>query len=123
MIYTKLETLKLYGTTAGDGTLTVNASDSILGELVAVQWIDGTFADGVDAVISCVGADLTVTLVTLTNADNDAMYYPLHVAQDNAGANLTGVYAKPILNGKPRLAVTSGGDTRAGGCILYFKRY
>lgn len=118
----KLETLKLYGITASDGTLTVDADEPITGTLYAVQWIDGSFADGVDAVLSCAG-DVTNTILTLTNANDDKLYFPRLLVQDNAGADVAGQYTYPLLSGKPKLAVTSGGDTRNGGCVLYYRRY
>lgn len=117
---TKLIDMRLYGTTSGAGALTV-AGGSIFGALYAVQWIDGTFADGVDAVLSYTATDGTsVTLLTLTNANDDKTYFPRVLVQDAAGADITGQYDLPLIAGPVTLAVTSGGDTRAGGCILYF---
>lgn len=118
-----LEQLRLTGTTDGDGAATVDSPEAVLGALYAVQWIDGTLADGVDAVLSVVGPDATQTILTLSNANDDAMYYPRHAVHDNAGAAIAGLYDLPLINGKPRLAITSGGTTRTGGCVLYFVRY
>ena len=123
-----LEHIKLYGTTDASGALTVQSTVNVLGELVAVEWIDGTLADGVDAVLSCVrdndAAD--VTLLTLTDANSDAWYYPYTPAQDNAGTAVTfdgtnEIYVRQAVNGQLKLVVSSGGDTKVGGCIVYVR--
>lgn len=118
----------LQGITAADGTLTVNDETQVRGFLYAVEWIDGTFDDGVDAVLSCQGTNSGVpqTLATLTNADNDSMYYPRAVVHSEAGAALTGTAGgdrtRFFLNGKLRLAVTAGGNVKTGGCIVYYTK-
>lgn len=121
-----LRQIKLYGTTASDGSLTVTAEMPALGELYAVEWIDGTLADGVDAVLSCVrdnnAAD--VTLLTLTDANSDAWYQPRVPCHDAAGAAVTfdgtnEIYCKPLVNGYLKLVVADGGSAKAGGCIVY----
>lgn len=124
----KLYEISLQGTTETDGTLTVNAEVQVRGFLYAVEWIDGTFDDGVDAVVSCESTPSGVaqTLLTLSNANSDAWYFPRTVVHGETGTALTGTSggdrALFILNGKPRLAVTSGGSTKTGGCILYYTR-
>lgn len=123
-----LEQVKLYGTTAADGSLTVQSAVNVLGELVAVEWIDGDLADGVDSVLSCVRNDnaADVTLLTLTNANADAWYYPAAPVHDNAGAAVTfdgsnEIYTRQVVNGQLKLVVSSGGDTKSGGCIVYVR--
>ena len=71
-------------TTNADGDGTGNGARTILGKLYCVKWIDGTFADGVDAVISCVGGIVDTTLLTLTDANIDAMYYPRNLVHSEA---------------------------------------
>ena len=122
---------KLYGTTDGsDGTagaLTVTDSVLILGKLQAVHWIDGDFANGVDAVLSMVSDDGVVadtTLLSLTDADDDAWYYPQTPAQDNTGADVTTdgtqeFYTQQMVDGRFKLSVTDGGNEKSGGCIVY----
>ena len=113
--------VKLYGTTDASGDLTVTASHKITGLLHAVSWIDGTFADGVDAVISDDrdGDETDVTLLTLTNANDDAMYYPRVLFDDNAGVDVATQYTEQVINGKPKLVVSSGGASKVGGCVVY----
>jgi len=122
----RLHELRLSGTCDSDGALTVAATTPVFGYLEAVEWIDGDFANGVDAVISAynTGSAVDNTLLTLTNADDDAMYYPRALVHSEAGAALTGSSggdrALPMINGVPRLVVSSGGDKKTGGCILYW---
>ncbi len=121
--------VKLEGTTDADGDLTVDHTTNVIGRLIAIEWIDGTFADGVDAVISTQerSSGVAQTLLTLTNANDDKMYYPRAVVHDDAGADVTydgtnEIYEAPLISGKPRMVVSSGGDTKTGGCILYIQK-
>jgi hypothetical protein len=122
-----LKWVKLYGTTAAGGAVTVTAGSSVRCLLHAVEWIDGDLADGVDAVLSVDRDDDApdYTLLTLTNADNDAVYYPRVIIHSETGAALTGTSggdrAKPVINGTLKLAITSGGDVKTGGAIVYYE--
>lgn len=112
--------MSLQGTTATDGTATITGDRYISGLLVAVQWIDGDFDNGVDAVLSTINSPAAATLLTLTDADNDALYYPRIVAHDNAGAAQSAVDQFQLLDGVPKLAITGGGSAKSGGCIIYW---
>jgi len=114
--------VKLYGTTDGTaGTLTITYGHKVVGLLQAVEWIDGDFADGVDAVISVDRDDdaADVTLLTLTNANDDAWYYPRVTTDSSDGTEITTKFVSPVVSGKLKLAVTSGGSVKTGGCIVY----
>lgn len=123
----ELRTLKLTGTTDGSGALVVDAPGAIYGKLEAIEWIDGTFDDGVGGVITVTKTPSGVdhTLLTLAAANNDAIYYPrtlVHKTED--GAALTGTAGgdrtAPLVAGYPRLTVSSGGNAKTGGCVLYY---
>lgn len=122
----KLNAIKLIGTTSAGGALTVTAGKAVKGFLYAVEWIDGTFADGVDAVLSVINTNSGVdqTLLTLTDANNDDWFYPRVLVHDEAGAALTGTSGgdreKAVLNGTLKLVVSAGGDTLTGGCVVYY---
>jgi hypothetical protein len=121
-----LKWVKLYGTTATGGALTVTAETTVRGLLHAVEWIKGDFADGVDAVLSVLRDDnaANYTLLTLTNANTSTVYYPRVIVHSEAGAALTGTSGgdrvPPVLNGRLRLAVAEGGDAKTGGAIVYY---
>jgi hypothetical protein len=122
-----LQWTKLTGTTATGGAATITSINRVTGKLHAVEWIDGDLADGVNAVLSVVRDDTApdYTLLTLTDANNDAVYYPRVIIHSEAGAALTGTSggdrAMPIINGQLQLAITSGGDAKTGGAIVYYE--
>lgn len=123
-----LHDVRLVGATDASGDKTLTAPSGVFGYLEAVEWIDGDLTDGVDAVLSVTETPSGVdqTLLTLTNANDDAWYRPRHVVHSEAGAALTGTSggdrARPLINGKLKLVISSGGDTKTGGCIVYYER-
>lgn len=89
--------------------------------LEAVEWVDGDLADGVDAVLSTIDTPSGVdqTLLTLTDANDDAWYRPRTTTQDGTSGGLDGWYAYPIVNGALKLVVSDGGNTKSGKCLVY----
>lgn len=124
----KLHPVKLDILTDGSGNATVNDDAKVLGRLYAVEWVLGTLAAGVDAVISVQGtlSGVAKTLLTLTDANANAMYYPRALVHDAAGAALTGTSGGdrdlPIIDGTLRVAVSSGGNAKTGSVILWYTR-
>lgn len=122
----RLRDLRLMGTTNGSGAATINAERSVFGRLYAVEWIDGTFENGVDATLTAQAtpSGVATTLLTLTNADDDKWYFPRALVHDESGTALTGTSGGdrclPLVAGTPRLVIADGGATKTGGCILYY---
>lgn len=125
----RLKECILSGTTNGSGAATVNGTEAIFGKLYAVEWVDGTLSDGGSATITAqnTASGVARTLLTLANPliNADAWYYPRHATHDEAGAGITydgtrEVHDLPVINGVPRVAVTSGGATKTFSCILYY---
>ena len=112
----------LQGTTdsGGDATITVATDRGLPQLLYAVEWVDGDLADGVDAVLSVTGnlSGVDHTILTLTNANDDAWYYPREIEQDNTGTDLS-TYTLPVISDTLQLVISSGGDTKTGGAIIY----
>ena len=115
-------------TTIADGSGNNTATIPAFGLLHAVEWVDGDFADGVDSVLSVTNTDSGVdsTLLTLTDANIDAWYYPRVALHDTAGAAVTydgtrPIYGRFVVNGTLKLTVTSGGDTKTGGAVVYYE--
>lgn len=109
-------------TTDGSGAATVQSTVDVFGRLIAVAWTDGDLADGVDAVISCVGSGRPdQTLLTLTNANDDAWHYPMVAASSTAGAALTW-YTPQVISGTIKVVVAAGGATKTGAVRLYIER-
>jgi hypothetical protein len=48
------------------------------------------------------------------------MYYPRVAAHDNAGAAQKAIDQFPLIDGTPKLAITSGGSAKTGGCVIYW---
>lgn len=116
-------------TASGSYTGTANGSAGSPYLLYAVEWVDGSLEDGVDAVLSVTStpSGVDVTLLTLTDANNDAWYYPRANAHTTAGAaivdgqDLTGERVPMVVDGRLKLAVTNGGDDKVGKCRVYLK--
>lgn len=120
--------VRLIGTTDSSGDLTLTSENTYNGELVMVQWVDGDLVDGVDAVLSVTKTDAGVdyTLLTLTNANNDALYHTRAILTDQAGATITydgtnEVYGCIPVVGQLKLVISSGGDTKTGGAIVFLE--
>jgi len=118
---TEPKTRKLTVVTGTDGAGTATDTISIIGWLYAVEWIDGDFADGVDGTLTVINSESAVvaTLLTLTDANADAMYYPTAAEHDAAGA-ATGNRSLAVINGTLKLTIAQGGDTKTGGCIVFY---
>lgn len=111
-------------TTDGDGDFVGTKVVKSPGLLRMAQWVDGDLVDGVDAVLTCTQftpRTTVVTLLTLTDANNDAIYYPLTAAHGDDGAAITGVYAPPLVHGTLTLTVSDGGATKSGAMWLYLE--
>lgn len=125
-----MEQVKFVITTAADGSYTSAIASAPLSDvsehqkgpflLYAVEWVDGTLADGVDAVLSITDtlSGVDKTLLTLTDANNDAWYYPRVLESDNAGVATT-FYSMQVVEGTLKLVVSSGGNVATGACIVY----
>ncbi len=104
---------RLSVTTNASGAATTTGT-SISGRLVAIAYAIGTLAAGVDVTVSIVNSNFAATLLTLTNANASANYYPRVQACDNVGAGIAGVYKEVVVIGQPRVVIAQGGDTLSG---------
>jgi hypothetical protein len=123
-------------TTATGGAYTSSTS-TVTGQpasgaylLEAVEWIDGTLADGVDFVLSSINpSGVDRILLDVDDANNDAWYQPRIYGNNPAtgatwanGADVTAAYTQLVVTGTLKLAVTSGGDDKTGKCLVYLKK-
>ncbi len=122
-----LRDMKLTGTTDGSGDLTVNGEAAIFGLLYAIEWVKGTFDNGVDATftVQSTPSGVAYTILTLTDANANAIYYPRKGVHSDVGAALTydgtrAINDLPLLIGKPRMVVAQGGNAKTGSAILYY---
>lgn len=102
--------------TNGDAT---EYGDVVTGTLYAVQEIDGDFADGVDITLTVEHADLSIPLLTHANFNSDGMIYPRVATKDIADGITTIGDTMPLVFGRPKLVVASGGAVKTGGVVLY----
>lgn len=116
-----LKDIKISVTSASDGTGSTTSDVAVFGYLEAVDWIDGDFSNGVDAVLSVTktASGTDHTLLTLTNADDDAVYYPRRVHDTTAGAAATALYTRFLVAGTLKLTVAAAGSVKTGGCVVY----
>jgi hypothetical protein len=119
-----MKSIKLSWTTNGAGAATALSEESVFGTLYSVEYrpeatTNATF------VLTC-EADISKALLTKATAGGSAAwFYPRDLVQDNTGADLTGAAGgdrtQPVLNGYPKVVISSGGATKAGSLILYYE--
>lgn len=119
-----MRAVKLGFTTNSSGAATVVGA-SVAGLLHAVVWEKGTCDNGVDCTCSTVNSAGAATLLTLTDANASAIYYPRHVVHSEVGAALTGTAGgdrtKPLAVGNLKIVIAQGGDTKTGSVTFYIE--
>jgi hypothetical protein len=109
----------LSGTTAADGTLTMNASEQVVGyvEKIVMDYIDAD--TGADLTITCV--DIMVEpILTITDAGTtDLVKYPRVAPVTTANGAITNSYTRLFVSGKFRCVVAQGGNAKAIKLVFY----
>ena len=115
-----LEVIRLAVTTDSSSADTVSSEQPVVGFVEKCEWQDGTLADGVGATLSVVGTEDGVdrTLLTLTDANNDAVYFPRELEDDNTGSALT-THTRQAISGYLKLVISSGGAAKTGGMTVF----
>jgi hypothetical protein len=115
-------------THVSDGTATTLAPSGVLGELYAILYVPGTIATGATVTVTCVGIDgSSKPLLTKASAGtSNTWYYPRDLVNAVAdGAALTGTAGGdrcyPILAGVVKVAIASGGNSKAGKLVVYYE--
>jgi hypothetical protein len=106
-------------TTNGSGAAS-GYTEAITGRLYAIETIVGTFASGVDIVVTCEN-EASGAIMTKANFNADGIYYPR--AATCAVADGTGLtnYDLPVLAGRVLVTIAQGGDTLSGSVIIFWK--
>jgi hypothetical protein len=110
--------------TSGQSTSTAQAS--IFGKLVAIDYLPGNTDTGATVTVTCVG-DITKALLTKASAGTaNTRFYPRDLVNGVAdGAALTGTSGgdrtQPLLTGKIKVVIASGGDTKTGSVVIYYE--
>jgi hypothetical protein len=118
----KRQVLAITTDSLGDAVVFGNA---ILAKLFAVEYHPGTIDTGATVTVTCEG-DASKALLTKTTAGtSNLLFYPrdlVHAVAD--GAALTGTAggdrAMPIMNGRIKVVIASGGDTLSGTVIVHY---
>lgn len=123
----RLEPFYLSVTTDGSGDGTATADRSVLGQLYAIDLIDGSADDGVDVTVTAINNSLSGVVKTLfvkADFNTDSTVYPRTLVHDDAaGAALTGTAggdrAMPVVNGTLKLTIAQGGNAKTCAAIVY----
>ena len=103
---------------SGDGSATVNIPGSPL--LYGVQYIKNNYADGVDMTLTTANSVIASTLLTITNMNASASYYP---RVDSCGATGTALSANNTLiplMGDVTITIRDGGNATSGTFVLWY---
>lgn len=122
-----MKTRKVSWITDGSGNATVYG-ETVIGEVCAIDYLPGDTATGATvSVYDEPGGGFTHTLLVKASAGTSNLrFYPrelVHKAED--GAALTGTAGgdrtEPIANGRIKVTIASGGDTKSGSVIVYYE--
>jgi len=114
-------------TTATGGAATTVGERALLGKLYAIEYQPGDTATGATLTITCENGVYSKPLLALANAGvANIMLYPRDIVHGVAdGVSLSGTSGgdrcPPLLNGKPKIVVASGGDAHKGLIIIYYE--
>lgn len=118
----KRERISVTVDASGDGTTTTRA---LLGKIFAVHWNIGTCAAGVDVTLAVVNSETTNTILTLTDANASALYYPRHAMHGATGSALTatagGDNTMPLLAGALKVTIAQGGVSKTGIVTVFYE--
>ena len=116
----RIEVIRLAGTTNGSGDLTVDASAAVSGWLEAVDLEISNCDATADHTVSVQSTDVgnAYNVLVQANSNTDKRYYPRTLEHlDTSGADLA-THTRPFITGKPRYVVAQGGATKAVVCVL-----
>lgn len=112
-------------TTDASGDASVSGS-SIIGKLYAIEYQPDTIDTGATLTVTCESGSSKPLLTKATAGTSNLWFYPRdlqHAVAD--GAALTGTAGgdrtMPILRGKPKVVISSGGDTLSGSVFIYYE--
>jgi len=99
-------------TTGSNASATGSAQESFpVGKLLACHYnFSGSAPGTTDTTLTKVGGDLTaVTILTLTNVNTDAWYFPMEQDDGNTGSAITGSYQPHVIHNGLLVAI-AGAD-------------
>jgi hypothetical protein len=113
-------------TTAADGSASVTSTTWTIGKLYALAYLPGTIDTGATITVTCEGPQSKALLTKASAGTSNVTFYPRDLQNAVAdGAALTGTAGgdrtAPILDGKIKLVVASGGNVLTGAIIAYYE--
>lgn len=116
----------LKATCDSSGDASVTATNWVTGQLHALVYVPGTIATGATITVTCEGPFSKPILTKASAGTSNLVLYPrdlVHAVAD--GAALTGTAGgdrtNPVMDGKLKLVVASGGNGGVGAVIAYYK--
>ncbi len=100
---------------AGSATASGHAATPI-GQLVALHLNYTSQPATTDITVTAPSNPAALTILTLSNANTDAWFFPKTQDHDNVGAAITGSYSDPLLHNGVDIAVAQG-DAVTDGVI------
>ncbi len=108
-------------TTAADGSATATSPNWAFGWLHRVSYIPGTLDTGADLTLTSEGPTSQSLLVKSNAGTSNVSFYPRAVGNQNTdGAAGTTFDEFILIDGKLKLVVAQGGDTKTGTVIVYY---
>lgn len=112
-------------TTDASGDAAVLGS-TVTAKLYAIEYRPGTIATGATVTVTCESDSSKALLTKASAGTSNLWFYPrdlVHAVAD--GAALTGTAggdrALPVLRGKPKVVIASGGNAATGSVIVYYE--
>lgn len=106
-------------TTNGDGDGSAQTSN-ISGLLYSMRYLKTDYADGVDFTLSVVNSVTTQTVLTISNGNAAADYYPRVDSCGASGSALSLNTQMVPVAGALKVTVAQGGATKTGNFVLYW---
>jgi hypothetical protein len=115
-----MQKIRISFTTATDGSATAYG-EACKGTLYAAQLVDGDLADGVDLTLTCENADLAIPLLVIADFNTDQMSYPRVLQNLNTDGSALSTHCEPLVFGRPKAVIASGGSLKSGAVVLYIR--
>lgn len=122
-----IKDMRIAFTTDASGDAVVYGERSLRARLIAVMYDYGDAATGADLTLTTDQYDVVESLFVVANLGvADLIWYPRHILHNNAsGAVLVGASGgdrdPPLIIGRPKITIASGGDTKSGAFILIYE--
>jgi hypothetical protein len=112
-------------TTDGGGNASV-IGRAIIGKLVAIEYRPGTIATGATLTVTCESDSSKPLLTKAAAGTSNVVFYPrdlVHAVADGSALVGTagGDRTQPIMNGNPKVVISSGGSGGVGSVIVFYE--